>query len=157
MSNIMETVPVEAMPVGTTVPVVGSSYPRKDGPDKVHGRTKYTDDLRLPGMLYAARLTSPHAHAKILSIGTSEARSAQGVRAVVTGKDYPIRLGLYLGDKFPIACDRVRYAGEVVTAVVADSEKAAQAALKLIRVQYELLPPVRSPYRLASGPRSRRD
>ena len=124
---------------------VGESLLRKDGPDKVHGRTRYTDDVRLPGMLYAAMLTSPHAHANILAIDTSQAKVAPGVRAVLTGPDVPIRLGLYLGDKFPIARDRVRYAGEVVAAVVADSEKAAQTAVKSIHVTYEPLPPVRSP------------
>jgi CO/xanthine dehydrogenase Mo-binding subunit len=77
--------------------VIGTSYPRKDGPAKVHGRARYTDDYRVPGMLYAAMVTSPHAHAKILSLDTSQAERAPGVRVVVTGQDYPIRLGLYLG------------------------------------------------------------
>lgn len=109
--------------------VIGKSLPRKDGLDKVYGRARYTDDYRVPGMLYAAMLTSPFAHAKILSLDTSQAQNAPGVRAVVTGQDYPVRLGLYLGDKFPIARDRVRYHGEVVVAVVADTEKEAQAAV----------------------------
>ena len=93
---------------------IGVSYPRKDGLDKVHGRARFTDDFHIPGMLYAAMLTSPHAHAKIVSIDTSQAKNAPGVRAIVTGQDYPIRLGLYLGDRFPIARNRVRYHGEVV-------------------------------------------
>lgn len=124
---------------------IGTSLPRKDGLDKVHGRVRYTDDEHPPGMLYAAMLTSPHAHAKIISIDCSEARHAPGVRAVVTGEDYAIRLGLYLGDKFPIARGRVRYHAEVVAAVVADSEAEALAAIRLIQVQYEPLPLVRTP------------
>ena len=70
--------------------VIGKSLPRQDGLDKAHGRVRYTDDFRVPGMLYAAILTSPQAHANILSIDTAQAKNAPGVRAVVTGHDYPI-------------------------------------------------------------------
>src|SRR5664280_1946297 len=101
--------------------VVGLSLPRKDGMDKVHGRTRFTDDLHPPGLLHAALLISPHAHAAIASIDTSEAARAPGVRAAVTGADFPIQLGLYVGDKTPLAHGKVRHFGEPVAAVIADT------------------------------------
>lgn len=125
--------------------VIGTSRLRHDGPDKVHGKVRYTGDYHIPGMLSAALLTSPHAHARIRAIKTAQAQNAPGVRAVVTGQEYPIRLGLYLGDKYPLARDKVRYMGEVVAAVVADSEREARAAVYMIEVDYEPLALVRSP------------
>jgi CO/xanthine dehydrogenase Mo-binding subunit len=120
--------------------VVGSSLPRKDGMDKVHGRTRFTDDLHPPGLLHAALLISPHSHAAIASIDTSEAARAPGVRAVVTGADFPILLGLYLGDKTPLACGKVRHFGEPVAAVIADTPHQAEAAAGLIRASFTPLP-----------------
>jgi len=124
---------------------IGKSFARRDGPDKVHGRTRYTDDTSVRGMLYAVLLTSTHAHAKIVSIDTAEAEKVPGVRGVFTGKDFPFRVGLYLGDKPPLARDTVRYFGEPVAAVVAYSERAAAAACGKIKVSYEELPVVNSP------------
>ena len=122
--------------------VVGSSLPRKDGMDKVHGRTRFTDDFHPPGLLHAALLTSSHSHAAIASIDTSAAARAPGVRAVVTGADVPVQLGLYLGDKTPLACGKVRHFGEPVAAVVADTPHQAEAAASLIKVTYTPLPVV---------------
>ena len=124
---------------------VGTSSPRKDGLDKVHGRTRYTDDLHPPGLLHAALVTSPHAHAAIVSVDTSGAATAPGVRAVVTGADFSILLGLYLGDKTPLARGKVRHFGEPVAAVIADTPHEAEDAAGLIRVEYEPLPVVGSP------------
>jgi CO/xanthine dehydrogenase Mo-binding subunit len=121
---------------------VGLSLPRKDGMDKVHGRTRFTDDLHPPGLLHAALLTSPHSHAAIVSIDTSQAARAPGVRAVVTGADVPIQLGLYLGDKTPLACGKVRHFGEPVAAVIADTPHQAEAAATLIEVAFTPLPVV---------------
>ena len=124
---------------------VGASTPRKDGEDKVRGRLRYLADKKSPDMLHAALKTSPHAHALIKSINPDQALQAPGVRAVLTGKDIPGNLGIYLGDKPPLAKGKVRHYGEPVAAVVADSEAAAKAALSLIEVEYEPLNVVRSP------------
>ncbi len=126
-------------------PAVGRSYPRPDGPDKVHGRTRYTDDLHPPGVLYAALVTSPHAHADIVSLDTSPAENEPGVLKVVTGADFNILLGLYLGDKAPLARGKVRHFGEPVAAVLADTPYRAEAAARRIRVVYRPLPIVRHP------------
>ncbi|MGC9357216.1 MAG: xanthine dehydrogenase family protein molybdopterin-binding subunit [Anaerolineae bacterium] len=124
---------------------VGKPYKRRDGPDKVHGRLRYTGDLQIPGMLHAVQVTSPHAHARILSIETGEAAKAPGVRAVVTGADFPNLLGLYLGDTAPLARGKVRYFGEPVAVVIAETEAEARAAAKLVQVDYEPLVPIRNP------------
>ena len=126
-------------------PAVGRSVPRADGPDKVHGRTRFTGDLRIPGLLHAALVTSAHAHGSIAAVHTAEAAAAPGVRGVFTGADFPMRIGLYLGDKPPLARDEVRYFGEPVAAVVADDEAAAVEAAALIRVETRPLAIVRNP------------
>lgn len=99
---------------------IGKNYIRKDAPDKVHGRVWYTDDDRPAGLLFAAVKTSAIAHGLITGIDTEEALAMPGVRGVFTGNDFPVRVGLYLGDKSPLARDRVRYHGEPVAAVVAE-------------------------------------
>jgi len=119
---------------------IGVSVARIDGQEKVHGAARFTDDYRPPGLLHAALLTSPHAHARIVKIDTSRARSAEGVRGVFTGRDFPIRTGIYIGDKTPLAVDKVRHFGEPVAAVVAESEAAALKAVSAITVEYEPLP-----------------
>ncbi len=124
---------------------VGKTYRRRDGPDKVTGRLKYVADHYPPGLLHAAVLTSPHAHARIVEIDTSAAEQAPGVRAVVTGEDFPILLGLYLGDTPPLAQGKVRHFGEPVAAVVATTLAEARAAVELIEVTYDPLPTVNSP------------
>jgi len=125
--------------------VIGSRVLRRDAPDKVHGRTRYTDDHLLPGMLFTALVTSPHAHARIVSIDDTVARNMPGVRGVFSGTDFPFRVGLYLGDKPPLAHERVRYFGEAVVAVVADDERIALGAAQTVKVEYEELPVIRSP------------
>ncbi|TVQ36642.1 MAG: xanthine dehydrogenase family protein molybdopterin-binding subunit [Spirochaetaceae bacterium] len=124
---------------------IGRSVRRKDGPDKVRGRVRYTDDIRLPGMLHAALLTSAVAHARIRSIDIEAAAALSGVHGVFTGDHFPFRVGLYLGDKPPLAQEKVRYYGEPVAAVVADDERTALEAVRLISVGYDELPVVRSP------------
>lgn len=124
--------------------VVGQSHLRIEGKDKVGGKVRYVNDLNPPGLLHAVLKTSPHAHAKIVSIDTEEARKAQGVRAVVTGEDLPYVVGLYLGDKYPLARDKVRHYGEAVAAIIADSEAEAKEAIDLVKVTYEQLTPVLS-------------
>lgn len=133
--------------------VIGTRPIRHDGVDKVTGRAKYGADIRLPGMIYGAVLRSPHAHARILSIDTSEARALPGVRAVITSADFAdqgdrmVELGegavnmKHLSANV-LAHDKVLYKGHAVAAVAADSIHVAQEALRLIAVDYELLPPV---------------
>ncbi len=124
--------------------VVGKSHVRIDGLDKITGKQIYVNDNYSNNMLHATIKTSPHAHAKIISIDTEQAKVAPGVRAVVTGEDLPFVVGLYLGDKYPLARDKVRHFGEAVVAVVADSEAEANQALNLIQIKYEQLDAVLS-------------
>jgi len=124
---------------------VGQSVLRVDGVRKVTGFSRYTDDLKLSGMLYAKIKKSPYPHAKILKIDTSKAEKLPGVKVVKTGKDVPIRVGLYLEDKTFLAIDKVRFIGEPVAAVAAESEEIAEEAVSLIEVDYEELSAVFSP------------
>ncbi|QDU46668.1 4-hydroxybenzoyl-CoA reductase subunit alpha [Symmachiella dynata] len=133
--------------------VIGTRPIRHDGVDKVTGRARYGGDTRLTGMLPAAMLRSPHAHAKIISIDTSKAEALPGVRAVATSADLPdatdkiADLGegsvnlKHLSDNV-LAHDRVLYRGHAIAAVAADDIHIAQEAVGLIEVKYELLPPV---------------
>lgn len=122
--------------------VVGKNHLRLDGKDKVTGKQIYVNDINSNDMLHAVVKTSPHAHAKIMSIEAELAKSSPGVRAVVTGEDLPYVVGLYLGDKYPLARDKVRHFGEAVVAVIADSEAEALEALDLIQIKYEQLKPI---------------
>lgn len=119
---------------------------RVEGPLKVSGTARYTSDISLPGTLRARFLISPHPHALIRSIDTSDARNVAGVHAVLTGQDIgPRRVGKVLYDWPVLAWERVRFAGERVAAVAAESVEAAEEALRLIRVEYEELPSVFDP------------
>jgi len=124
---------------------VGKSALRVDGARKVTGFSRYTDDLKLSGMLYTRIKKSPYPHAKILKIDTSKAEKLPGVKVVITGKDVPIRVGLYLEDKTFLAINKVRFIGEPVAAVAAESEEVAEEAVSLIEVDYEKLSAVFSP------------
>ncbi|MCL2608797.1 MAG: xanthine dehydrogenase family protein molybdopterin-binding subunit, partial [Treponema sp.] len=121
---------------------VGTNQRRHDSYEKVTGQATYVGDIGLPGMLHAKFKTSPHAHARILGIDTSKAGALPGVRAVITGKEANQKLGIYLVDRSIMACDKVRYYGEVVAAVAADTEQIAEEAVRLIEVRYEELTPV---------------
>jgi CO/xanthine dehydrogenase Mo-binding subunit len=104
--------------------------------------TKFVADMEVSGMLYGKFLRSPHAHARILKINTKRAEQHPGVVAVITGDAFPYRMGLYVRDKMVLAKDKVRWAGEPVAAVAAESEEAAEEAIELIEVKYEPLPSV---------------
>jgi len=120
--------------------VVGKSVFRLDALDKVTGRAKYCEDLKIPGMLYGKVLRSPYAHAKIISIDASRAENMSGVRAVITGRDVPEkRYGPSVFDQHILARKVVRYVGDPVAAVAADSIEVAERALDLITVEYEEL------------------
>jgi len=129
-----------------TVTVIGAGVPRAEGADKVTGRAGYAADVNLPGMLWGKILRSPYPHARICHIDSSRARSAPGVKAVVAGQD--IR-GHFMGKAIrdmPVLCwDRVRFVGDRVAAVAADTLDAAEEALGLIDVEYEELPAVLDP------------
>ncbi|AEV28073.1 aerobic-type carbon monoxide dehydrogenase, large subunit CoxL/CutL-like protein [Sphaerochaeta pleomorpha str. Grapes] len=121
---------------------IGKDIHRLDALKKLSGQAVYVNDMILPGMLYARVKRSPHAHAKIVSIETSKARSLPGVRAVLTGKELPYKVGLYLVDKDILAKEEVRHYGEAVAAVAAETAEIAKQAIDLIEVEYEVLKPV---------------
>jgi len=125
---------------------VGAAVPRGEGGDKVSGRTVYAADVKLANLLWAKILRSPHPHARIRSIDTSKAQKIPGVRAIITGGDVKGRLiGKQIRD-MPVLCwDKARFAGDRVAAVAADTADAAEEALHLIDVDYELLPAVFDP------------
>ncbi|MQY76948.1 MAG: molybdopterin-dependent oxidoreductase, partial [Spirochaeta sp.] len=124
---------------------VGKGYARKDGAAKATGTAVYVHDLVIQGMLFAKTVNSPHASARIKSIDSSEALKMPGVRAVVTGKELNYKVGLYVVDKDILAKDYVRYQGEPLAAVAADSELIAEQACERIKVEYEVLKPVLDP------------
>ncbi len=121
---------------------VGKGVPRIDAFEKITGTAQFTTDLKLPGMLYTKLVKSPHPHARILKIDTSEAEKVPGVRAILTGEDAPYKLGIYICDKEPLARGKVRYVGEAVVAVAADTEEIAEQAVELIKVEYDELPAI---------------
>ena len=135
--------------------IVGTRAPRLDGLEKVTGAARFGADVHLPGMLHGKMLTSPHAHARILSIDTSEAEAVPGVKAVITAADFPIferqpdvdfiaeqfRGARIMAEHF-MARDKVLYRGHPVAAIAATSPHVAEEAAKLIRVEYEVLPAV---------------
>ncbi len=128
---------------------VGKSFPRTDAYGKVTGQAAYSGDLSMPGMLFMKILFAERPHARVRSVDVARAQSAPGVVAVLTAKDVPVNeYGLQIPDQ-PVLCgpgsslphaDRVRFVGDQVAVVVAETESAAKAALSLIAVDYEDLP-----------------
>lgn len=122
-----------------------SPAPQKEAVAKVTGRAIYTHDFALPGMLWGAMLRSPHPHARITAIDTKRAAAMPGVRAVLTGAQADVRylhMSPRYADRYPFARDVVRFVGEEVAAVAADTLEQAQAAAAAIEVRYEQLTPV---------------
>src|SRR5579883_1775657 len=144
-----------ASPNGHDYRVIGTRPVRHDGIEKVTGQAKYGADYNFPGMLYGKILRSPYAHAIIKSIKVDKAAALPGVKAVITANDLPA-----LPDKMEqagemalnmshlsaniMARDKVLYDGHAVAAVAATSPHIAEEALRLIEVDYEVLPPVMS-------------
>jgi aerobic carbon-monoxide dehydrogenase large subunit len=132
--------------------VYGKAIKRKEDPKLITGNGYYTDDIQLPGMLFAAMKRSPHAHAKIKRIEVSKALELPGVMAVFTGKDVENRIkairsiwlvpecNLIPKDRVPLAVEKVNYVGEALAMVVAEDRYIVQDALDLIEVDYEELP-----------------
>src|SRR5437899_11819135 len=126
---------------------VGESIERPDGAPKVRGEFQYGSDLRREGMLFGATLRSPHPHGRILSIDVTAAKKMSGVKTVITSSELPTRdlFGLMKLDQPVLATGRVRYVGEPVAIVAAETAEAARVAAKAIDVRYELLPAITDP------------
>ncbi|MFQ6016162.1 MAG: molybdopterin-dependent oxidoreductase, partial [Anaerolineae bacterium] len=130
--------------------VVGQPEPRVDGPKLATGRATFTDDFVLPGMLHGKLLLSPHAHARINRIDASKARTLPGVHAVLTHEDIPRVPFTTAGQSHPIPGPqdcfslprKVRFVGDRVAAVAAETPEMAEKALELIEVEYEVLPAI---------------
>jgi CO/xanthine dehydrogenase Mo-binding subunit len=126
----------------------GKRGARSDSLAKVTGAAQYTADLKMPNMLVAKVLRSPHPHAKIVNIDVGEALKVRGVKAAISGFDaYGVKWGVfrYTQDHAMLPTDKVRYVGEDVAAVAAVDEETALEALSRIRVDYEALPAVFDP------------
>jgi CO/xanthine dehydrogenase Mo-binding subunit len=126
--------------------LIGTPTQRLEGPEKVSGRAIYATDVVLPGMLWCKVLRSPISYGRIIKIDTSRALALSGVHAVATGEDVK---GLLIGRKIydmPILADRVvRFIGEKVAAVAAESEAIAEEAVELIDVEYQEMEPLLDP------------
>ncbi len=130
--------------------VIGKSEPKVDAVKLALGRPVFTDDMEIRGLLYGALKTSPHSHARIVNIDASRARALPGVHAVLTHEDIPRVLYASGGQSFPnpypydqVCLDnKVRYVGDRVAIVAAESPQIAQQAIDLIEVEYEILPSV---------------
>ena len=133
-------------------PEIGQSRKRKEDRRLITGRTMFTDNMTLPGMVHLAMLRSPLAHARITSVDTTEAKSRPGVLRVFTGQDFKdvqgslpcawAPEGLVNVNTPSVAVDQVNFAGEIVAVVAARSKAAAQDALEGIDVEYEPLPAI---------------
>src|SRR3984885_10444798 len=131
---------------------IGQSLRRREDFKFITGQGRYTDDLKVPGMLHLAILRSPHAHAVINRVDLTAARAAPGIRLVLSGADLAGKIGSIVpnwimpGTKVPdrpvVAIDRVRFVGECVALVVAETQAMAHDAVGLIEVDYEMLPAV---------------
>jgi 4-hydroxybenzoyl-CoA reductase alpha subunit len=126
---------------------IGKPVPYIDAVDKVTGRAQYTGDFTFPNMLYVGFLRSPHPHARIVQIDTTAAAKYPGVSAIAIGADLPIPFGVLpvSPDETAMAVGKVRFIGEIVAAVAAETEQIAREAVKLIHVEYELIRPFLAP------------
>lgn len=135
--------------------IIGQSAARVDARAKVTGEAEYPDDLTAPEMLYAKTLFAGRPHARVLSIDTAEAEALPGVVAIFTAKDVPVNeYGLQTADQ-PVLCgpgssmpgaDVVRFVGDQVALIVAETARAAARARDLVHVEYEDLPVVTDPF-----------
>jgi CO/xanthine dehydrogenase Mo-binding subunit/aerobic-type carbon monoxide dehydrogenase small subunit (CoxS/CutS family) len=145
---INKKIPESSLEENLLEPVMGARTPRLDAPGKVTGSVKYAADMVLPNMLHMSVLRSPHAYAKIISIDASAALAIPGVEVVLTSADVPgiDNFGVFIEDQPIMARDYVRYTGEAVAAVAAETLDLAIAATKLIKVEYEVLEGVFDPH-----------
>jgi CO/xanthine dehydrogenase Mo-binding subunit/aerobic-type carbon monoxide dehydrogenase small subunit (CoxS/CutS family) len=125
---------------------IGKRFPRKDASLQVSGSLVYGDDLYQKGMLYGKILRSPHTHANIVRVDTSQAELFPGVVSVITAKDIPNNLWGFSHQDQPVLCDvKARYFGDPIVAVAAVSPTIAEEAIELINVEYELIPAIYDP------------
>ena len=124
--------------------VIGTSVQRKEAPNKVRGRARYTNDLTIPGTWHAVIVLAEQAHARIVGLETEKAKNIPGVKAIITGQDLSILTGDVIEDRPPLAKDKVRYWGEPIALIVARDEATAQRAAGLIKVRYLPLPIINS-------------
>lgn len=151
---------VERLQLTTTEGPVGQSTPKQDGPTLVIGKAAYTADWSPPGLLHLKVLRSPHPHARIRQIRTDKAKALRGVTAVFTHEDVPRIPYTTAGHAEPVPDpldhylldNKVRFVGDRVAAVVADTPGIAQQACQLIEVDYELLPHVTDPFLAMTQP-----
>jgi 4-hydroxybenzoyl-CoA reductase alpha subunit len=128
--------------------IIGSRATKVDDGPKITGSGVYVFDVNLPGMLYGKILRSPHPHAQIVNIDTSEAWQVRGVRSVITAEDTPKKPFSFvqdLADKLSLCDGRVRYIGDEVAAVAAENVDSANRALEKIKVEYNILPHLDDP------------
>src|SRR5918993_5442950 len=150
----------------------GKSVKRREDPRFITGRGKYVDDLKLPGMTYAAFVRSPHAHARIKGIDVSQAKAHPGVIAVYTGGDMTgvnslpcgwdlrkeknipgVVQDLAMVPHMPLTSDVARHVGDPVAVVIADSQSAATDAAEKVNVTWEPLPSVTATDKAEKGPK----
>ena len=134
--------------------LVGRTHRKVDAMERMRGVLRYTDDLKLPGMLHGKIKRSPHAHARIVSIDASAALAMPGVFAVVTGQDFEIPYGIipWTPDENALALTKALFVGDGVAAVAAIDEDTAIAACDAIRVEYEPLPAIYDPEAALAAP-----
>ncbi|HZJ90578.1 MAG: xanthine dehydrogenase family protein [Clostridiaceae bacterium] len=126
---------------------IGKSKGRIDAEAKVSGRAEFGSDIRLPDLVYLKGVYSEYASAKLLAVHTEEAKQMPGVVCVVTGADIPGErmIGELFIDQYPLAYDRVRYLGDVIAVVAAETQEQANDAAALVTADYEPLPLITSP------------
>jgi 4-hydroxybenzoyl-CoA reductase subunit alpha len=136
---------------------VGKPLRRVDGRAKVTGETRFADDLSMPGMLFMKLARASVPHARILEVDAARALAVEGVRAVLTGKEFPVPFGILpvSQDEHALCTDKVRFVGDPVAAVVAADELAAEEAARLVAVRYEPLPTIGSPEEALATPEPR--
>lgn len=130
---------------GRKLNIIGQSIDKKDGAEKVTGVAKYTIDYVAPEMMHAKLVTSTYAHARIKSINIEKAYKMPGVQAILTGDYFTRLVGVLYEDRPILAIDKVRYYGEPVAVVVANSELEAERAANVVEIEYEPLPVINSP------------
>jgi 4-hydroxybenzoyl-CoA reductase subunit alpha len=137
--------------------VVGQPLPKVDAAAKVTGQTLFADDIELPRMAYAKLLRSPHPHARIRRLDVSKAGAVPGVLATLVGAELPIPFGILpvSQDEHALALDKVRFVGDPVAAVAAVDEETAEAACRLVEVDYEVLPDLMSMDEALARPEAR--
>jgi len=126
---------------------IGARFPKSDGVAKADGSGIYADDIALPRMLHAKILRSPHAHARIRGIDLGAAEALPGVVATLVGAELPLKYGVipWTQDETALAVEKVRHVGDAVACIAAIDERTADEALRLVKVDYEVLPAVLTP------------